>query len=325
MAPPRVQSVAAPLPAAHCSVDVQGIGTLDLEADYLPQVIFCENNGANFEALKAQAIAARSVAYYNMETEGSICDSQGCQVFTCNGTASDIHRQAVEATSGLYMMYSGTLTYGFYVAGDNTLTPPACIGNDADAATEKWVTYNEGKSGGAVVQTDLGLVIPEGDPSYGQNRGCMSQWGARCLENDASYEVMDILRFYYGDDIEVVQAQGPCVKEVDGGDTGDGQGTTTTDDGGEGSSSAASGSGSGDSGDGSGPTSGPVTGDDSAGPGGSSGAGDETGFYPDGSALPRGYGEQRHAPACTCTQSSPRDRFAALPFLGLFLLRRRRA
>jgi MYXO-CTERM domain-containing protein len=215
-AKPAISAVPAPIPAAHCSVDVMGVGTLDVETEYLPQVIFCENNGANFEALKAQAIAARSVAYYNMETEGSICDSQGCQVFTCNGVADDIHRQAVEETSGVYLMYNSTLTYGFYVAGDDSLIAPECLGDDADASTEMYVTYNEGRSGDDVEQTSLGLVIPPGDPSYGQNRGCMSQWGSRCLENEAGYDALSILRFYYGQDIQLVQAQGPCIKEVDG-------------------------------------------------------------------------------------------------------------
>ncbi|MCH9683886.1 MAG: SpoIID/LytB domain-containing protein, partial [Deltaproteobacteria bacterium] len=102
---PQATQVPAPLAGAHCSISVDGQGVLDIEEDYLPHVIQCENGGANLEALKAQAIAARSVAYYNMETEGSICDSQGCQVFSCGGTAEDMHREAVKATSGQYLMY----------------------------------------------------------------------------------------------------------------------------------------------------------------------------------------------------------------------------
>jgi hypothetical protein len=61
-APPKVARVPAPLPAAHCEIEVENQGVLDLEEDYLPHVITCENGGANLEALKAQAIAARSVA-----------------------------------------------------------------------------------------------------------------------------------------------------------------------------------------------------------------------------------------------------------------------
>ncbi|MEM6296995.1 MAG: SpoIID/LytB domain-containing protein, partial [Myxococcota bacterium] len=62
--PPPTMNVPAPLPAAYCEVNVTGTGVIDLETEYLPNVVRCENGGANLEALKAQAIAARSVAYY---------------------------------------------------------------------------------------------------------------------------------------------------------------------------------------------------------------------------------------------------------------------
>lgn len=215
--PPPIQKVAAPLPAAHCQIMVDGVGLLDMEEEYLPRVIRCENGGANLEALKAQAIAARSVAYYAIETSGSICDSQGCQVYGCAGDPEPVHYQAVQETSGVYMMNNATLTYGFYVAGDNGVAPPACVG-DVAVGTEHWVTYNEGRSGTEVIQTELGFVFDPQDAGYGQNRGCMSQWGARCLENDNGYDVFDIMRFYYGEDIELVQAPGECV--MGGFDTG---------------------------------------------------------------------------------------------------------
>ena len=218
-----VLEVPAPLGMAHCDVNVEGQGVIDMETDYLPHVVQCENGGANLEALKAQAVAARSVGYYNMETQGSICDSQGCQVYGCGVTPTATVYQAVQETSGQYLMYNATLTYGFYVAGDNGVSPPSCVGNP-NVGTESWVTYNEGQSGTNVTQTALGFIHNPGDNGYGQNRGCMSQWGARCLENNNGYDYVDILRFYYGDDIEIVQAQGACVLPLDdggGGSTGD--------------------------------------------------------------------------------------------------------
>src|SRR5690606_37785708 len=75
--------IPAPLPEAYCEILVEGKGIKDIETDSLPRVVTCENGGANLEALKAQAIAARSVAYYAIATNGSICYSQGCQVYTC--------------------------------------------------------------------------------------------------------------------------------------------------------------------------------------------------------------------------------------------------
>src|SRR5262245_46539904 len=72
----RTAESAAPL-EARCSAEVTGSGTVDVETDYLPHVIACENGAASFEALRAQAIAARSYLYYKLETSGSIGDGTG--------------------------------------------------------------------------------------------------------------------------------------------------------------------------------------------------------------------------------------------------------
>ncbi|MCB9584208.1 MAG: hypothetical protein H6718_02365 [Polyangiaceae bacterium] len=200
------EAVSAPLGSAYCDVTVTGTGTISMEDNYLPHVIQCENGGANLEALKAQAIAARSVAYYNMATQGKICDGQGCQVYSCGATPSAIHKQAVKETAGIYLSYGQMLTYGFYVAGDSGVKAPSCVGSSG--STEHWVTYNEGKSGNSVEQTALGYIGP---PGFGQNRGCMSQWGARCLENSKGYDYKKILQFFYGSDIKLLQATGSCI------------------------------------------------------------------------------------------------------------------
>lgn len=208
-------AVPAPLAQAYCQINVNG-SLKDTETDYIPHVIQCENGGADIEALKAQAIAARSVAYYSMASSGKICDGQGCQVYTCGAAPKQIHYDAANATAGQYLSYNGWITYGFFVAGDNQ-QPASCIDTDNGnvAGTEKFVTFNEGKTVYGVDQTTLGFVFPEDlkTNGYGQNRGCMSQWGARCLEANKGYDVGKILRFYYGDDIQVLQAQGPCVPE----------------------------------------------------------------------------------------------------------------
>ena len=201
------EAVSAPLAAAYCTAQVIGKGAKSTEDDYLPHVITCENGGANLEALKAQAIAARSVLYYNMATSGSICDSQGCQVYSCGAAPQAKHYQAVKETAGMYLSYAGTLTYGFYVAGDSGVKAPSC--KDYSGSTTKYITYNEGKTGTAVKQTSLGWIGPAGN---GQNRGCMGQWGARCLENHKGYDYKQILRFYYGADVQILKATGPCTK-----------------------------------------------------------------------------------------------------------------
>jgi hypothetical protein len=207
----RVQAT----PEAVCAIDVDGVGRIDLENDYLPHVVHCENGGAGFEALKAQAIAARSVAYHAMATHGRICDGQGCQVYSCGSGPTEEQRRAVAETAGQVLTYGGQLTYGFYVAGDAASAPPTCFG-DIAKGTEKYVTDNVGAIGDAVEQTELGWIYGPNDAGYGTNRGCMSQWGARCLEHELGYSAEQILRAYYGADIGIMQALGTCIDDAPG-------------------------------------------------------------------------------------------------------------
>lgn len=202
---PRLR-VGAPLATAFCTAVVEGKGSRDTETDYIPHVLRCASGGADLQALKAQAIAARSVLYYFMATKGSICDGEGCQVYACGASPSPIHYQAAAETAGQYLAFAGTLTYGFHVDGDPTPDPVTCEGM-ADQPDEHYVTYNAGKTGDAVRQTPLGQVGP---PGFGQNRGCMARRGARCLEDTQGEGHLDILRFYYGADIQVSTAPGRC-------------------------------------------------------------------------------------------------------------------
>src|SRR5262245_22234145 len=99
-----VQAV-KPLTDAPCTIMVKKkpspeLTERDLEGDYLPHVVMCEDGGAGPEALKAQAIAARSVAYYAIKTKGSICDGSGCQVYGCSANPTAKVRQAVKDTEG---------------------------------------------------------------------------------------------------------------------------------------------------------------------------------------------------------------------------------
>lgn len=213
----------APIAEAYCEVQLEGTGVIDMEDDYLAHVVQCENGAAPLEALKAQAVAARSVAYWNMGTHGSICDSQGCQVYSCNKDPLPIHLQAVRETSGEYLHYNGNLTYASYVAGDPDTSPPACIGQGESS----YITYNDGKTGTDVEQTTLLFRHDPGDAEYGQNRGCMSQNGASCLADDGKSYV-DILKFYYGADIVLARATGPCVLPSGEGGAGGGGSNGTT-------------------------------------------------------------------------------------------------
>ena len=191
---------------AFCVATVQGIGDVEVETDYLAHVVNCENGAAGFEALKAQAVSARSYLYYKLGRGGSIMDGTGDQVYTCGREPGPEHFRAVEETSGEVLQYAGTQVAAFYVAGARQ-EPPDCRGGaDDPTSTEHYVTYNEGLSGDGITQTMLGWV----DPGNYANRGCMSQNGSHCLAG-LGWRHDDILRFYYGEDIELVRAEGACV------------------------------------------------------------------------------------------------------------------
>lgn len=194
---------------ARCAVDVVGTGVVDVESDYLPRVVTCENGNADYEALKAQAVAARSYLYYRLATgDGSITDGQGDQVYTCAREPGPEHYQAVLDTAGEVLMYRGTPVASFYVAGAVPGDRASCVAAPADndySSTERFVTVNWEASADGVTQSSLGYVHPDNHA----NRGCQSQNGAHCLA-EAGWSYEDILLFYYGADIEHVGATGEC-------------------------------------------------------------------------------------------------------------------
>lgn len=179
-----------------------------MEDDYLAHVVTCENGSASFEALKAQAVAARSYAYYKIVKGGQIADGQSDQVYTCSRKPSSEHYAAVNATSGEVLMYQSEVIAAFYVSGAIP-SSASCVATSTDSdplGTENYVTYNEGKSGTDLTQTTLGWV----NAGNIYNRGCMSQNGSHCLAQNG-YLYRDILRFYYGADIQIEKAIGTCV------------------------------------------------------------------------------------------------------------------
>ena len=202
-----LSTAAQPL-EAFCSAEVQGTGSVDVETDYLPHVVNCENGGADFAALQAQAVAARTYLYYKLARQGNIGDGTGDQVFSCGREPGQQHRDAVNSTAGQVLRYQGTTIAAFFVAGAIP-SEADCHANGGDndpTGTEHFVTYNEGRSGDGLEQTSLGWV----NPGNLANRGCQSQNGANCLSQHG-YTYDRILHYYYGEDIELVTAEGACV------------------------------------------------------------------------------------------------------------------
>ena len=208
------ESDAAQMPLmAYCDVYLSGIGLVDVETDYLPHVVQCENGAADYEALKAQAVAARSYLYYKLDKGEDVEDGTRDQVYSCGRTPLQDHLDAVVETAGQVIVFEDVTVCGFYVAGA-VPSSPSCIAEEGDQDlfnTERFVTYNWGFFGEDVVQTPLGYVHPD-NPF---NRGCHSQNGAHCLSENG-WGLEDILKFYYGMDIGLERGEGICVPDADG-------------------------------------------------------------------------------------------------------------
>jgi hypothetical protein len=184
------------------SVVVNG-QSYDVENEYLPRVVQCENPKASAESLKAQAIAARTWLTANTGGQASphVGDSQSAQVFTCSANQRGQYvpptvKAAVQATRGQIVLHNGVVTGGFYVAGANQ--DSACHPTSDDpTGTQHWVTErNVNQSGDAVL--GRGNV-----PSTDSNRGCMGQLQANCLAGRQGLSAAQLLAYFYGADIEI--------------------------------------------------------------------------------------------------------------------------
>lgn len=182
-----------PPPAKVLTVE----GWLRFEEDYLPRVVTGENGHGPPEALKAQSIAARTYVLRAMRDHRAlgrtvpIDNSQKFQVFAKSAFKSCI--AAVEATRGIVGRYQGRLIVANYVAG--ALWTNGAPGADA-TKTERFVTYNEGKTSKFVKPTKLA------DTKRPDNRGCMSQNCANWLAGKGR-KYPEILRHFYGADLDL--------------------------------------------------------------------------------------------------------------------------
>src|SRR5262249_14164585 len=110
-----------------------GNGALDIEGDYLPKVVCCENGAAHPEALKAQAVMARTYMYFryyaeNLGTSGKpLTGTTSDQAYICAGSVTHAGRDAVMATKDQVMTFTeaGVTMHNvaFFVDGPR----PACL------------------------------------------------------------------------------------------------------------------------------------------------------------------------------------------------------
>ncbi|MEE2785975.1 MAG: SpoIID/LytB domain-containing protein [Myxococcota bacterium] len=201
-------------------------GCLDLETEYIPGVVECELGRLTRSgpALEAQAIAARTFLARHLKGRRADTVVPVSPRFQCWRPPVRLHsRDAAKFTRGTVLLWRGDLTTGNYVAGTRKLTvkctpksPEASGYTFSDWAqmrdafkdkkpgvsfggtdwTEIFVTHNEGREADEVRPTTLARPV-----AY--NRGALSQNGAICLAENLGYETLDILQYFYGNDVRL--------------------------------------------------------------------------------------------------------------------------
>ena len=174
-------------------------GWISLEDEYVPRVCAGEvPRSTHPEAKAALAIAARTFVVRAMRDHPTLGMStpvpSGPQFQVMARSAGAGCREAAARTRGKVLLYRGRLILANHVAGA-PWGPDGLPGKDP-TETERFVTYNDGLRGSAVVPTNLALRAHPG------NRGCMSQNGAEWLAVHG-FDYGSILRFFYGADVEI--------------------------------------------------------------------------------------------------------------------------
>jgi hypothetical protein len=211
-------------------VYVEGKGALEVETDYLPQVVCCENGGAPPEALKAQAVMARTYmvhSYFASDKGTEAKPFKGTtadQAYSCGRPTTDKCREAVAATAGQITSYTNSkgvpsINLAFFVDGPRAAClatkdckcpkpspttemspdnhPPDCdcfTFASLGIANPAYVTYNWSETNPTINRSPIGSKTNE------DNRGCGSQNIQSCLSY-AGWDYRDMLRFFYGQDM----------------------------------------------------------------------------------------------------------------------------
>lgn len=159
--------------------------------DYLKHVYEIPS-GWNINALKAQAIAARSYALaYTNNGSRDICPSQSCQVVKQEENA-DAWKQAVEQTKGIVLLSGGSPISAYFssTAGGYTYS------SGGDLSSRPWTKNTQDGSGSYNNFDDIKNNAYDG-PSHANSPWFYCDWGARSSYGGTAWlksdEVADIV------------------------------------------------------------------------------------------------------------------------------------
>lgn len=168
------------------------VGTYPLE-EYIAGVIAHENvyvNNGNIEAMKAQAIAARTYALYRTNfCEKSIENSEYAQTMT---DPTELTTKATQETAGMVLQYKGEI---FSTEYDSYVNNGSC---DSNGCTSTYIKIpSKEKHTVKLSKKFVHMIVG------GHGRG-MSQLAARDLQ-DKGYDYEQILKFFYADGVEIAK------------------------------------------------------------------------------------------------------------------------
>ncbi len=160
---------------------------MDLE-EYLCGVVPSEiSDSSPMEALKAQAIAARTFALSRIRSGAKMDDTANCQAFRSERMESPNSRKAIEETDGVVLMYNGQLVRAFYSSSNGGVTK---------RSGDVWSThfpYYVSKA------DEWDEAARKANPSIRASHGVgMSQVGAVFAARQG-YSHTEILAFYYAE------------------------------------------------------------------------------------------------------------------------------
>lgn len=178
-------------------------GTYDLD-DYVDRVVTCENGGANEEALKALAVAARTYALNRTDNcKNSIENSTNAQVMsTPNCTeASDKVKNAISTVRGSVLLYNGDIFSTQYSTGYGSNNGTCPSSGSCTLVFKK--SPSDEKSSITVPHSFLSFQ-EDGTYLIGHDSG-LSQNGSNYMASQGK-TYQEILEFFYADGIEITGA-----------------------------------------------------------------------------------------------------------------------
>jgi hypothetical protein len=206
-----------PIVKAYCKVEVAAIaGDLDIETEYIPQVVACLSDTDDPELVRMYTVAVRTWVYRALYTgldrmnDGPLLlkDTGMLQRLpcTCDSVPQNVHYDSARQTAGTYLSRDLDVVAPCFVEGAEPSTS-TCEALEADpdpTDTERFVTYNGDLLGSDVQPT------PMWNESATSNLGCGSERGAACL-SALGFDHQAIFNFYFGADVLLARATSHCV------------------------------------------------------------------------------------------------------------------